>query len=241
MGFLGRDDGSAGDTAQRARVDDSPMSGAVTPMIERLMDVGIDGRGPFSSARTVSEIALAEHLEAEPAIDAMVRSHLRLAAANGFFTSLGGFVVLPVALPANVIGFYLVATRMVAGIASARGHDISQPDVRSAVLLSLVGADTGDLLRKASDAGSGRMVRLAAQRLPGPVLIAVRKGVAFRLICRVGKRAAARFGKAVPVAGGLVGAGLDTYLLKQIANHARLEFPWNAGPEPQLSTSFRKD
>jgi hypothetical protein len=34
----------------------------------------------------------------------------------------------------------------------------------------------------------------------------------------------------VPLAGGLVGAGLDTYLLKRIAEHARLEFPWKPGP-----------
>ena len=230
MEFQGKDDGPTGDTAQWARADDSPMAGAATPMIERLMDVGIDGRGPFRSAQSVTDFALAEHREVEPAIDAMVRSHLRLGAASGFVTSLGGFVALPVALPANVLGFYLVATRMVAGIASSRGHDIGRPEVRSAVLLALVGADAYDLLTKASDAGGGQLVNLAAQRLPGPVLMAVRKGVMFRLRYRIGKKSRPRFGKAVPLAGGLVGAGLDAYLLKRIADHARLEFPWKPGP-----------
>ena len=206
------------------------MAGAATPMIERLMDVGIDGRGPFSSAQSVADFALAEHHEVEPAIDAMVRSHLRLAAANGFVTSLGGFVAIPIALPANVLGFYLVATRMVAGIASTRGHDINQPEVRSAVLLALVGADADDLLKKAGDAGTGHLVSLAAERLPGPALMAVRKGVMFRLLTQVGKKSLTRFGKAVPLAGGVVGAGVDAYLLKRIADHARLEFPWKPGP-----------
>ena len=231
MEILGKDDGFAGDTAQWARVDESPVhAGVATPMIERLMDVGIDGRGPFRSAQSVADFALAEHRQVEPATDAIVRSHLRLAAANGFVTGLGGFAALPVALPANVLGFYLVATRMVAGIASSRGHDIGQPEVRSAVLLALVSADADDLVAKASDAGAGKLVNLAAQRLPGPVLMAVRKGILFRLLARIGKRSFARFGKVVPVAGGLVGAGLDTYLLKRIADHARLEFPWKPGP-----------
>jgi len=230
MVFLGSNDGPAGDTAQWARVDDRPMAGAATPVIERLMDVGIDGRGPFRSAQSVVDFTLAEHQDVEPAIDALIRSHLRLAAANGFVTSLGGFVALPVALPANIAGFYLVATRVVAGIAASRGHAISKPDVRSAVLLALVGADADDLLSKAGGAGSGHLVNLAAERLPGPVLMAVRKGVMFRLLCRVFKRSFSRFGKAVPVAGGLVGAGLDAYLLKRIADHARLEFPWKPGP-----------
>lgn len=205
------------------------MAEATSPMIERLMDIGIDGRGPFSSARTVADLAIAEHFDVEAAIDAMVRSHLRVGAANGFVTSLGGFVAIPIAMPANVLGFYLVATRMVAGIASTRGHDITAPEVRSAILLALVGADTDDLLRKASDAGTGRLVNLAAQRLPGPVLMAVRKGVAFRLFCRIGRKPLSRFGKVVPVAGGVVGAGLDAYLLRRIADHARIEFPLKAG------------
>jgi hypothetical protein len=230
MEIIGRDNGQVADTAERVRVDDRPVAGAATPMIERLMDVGIDGRGPFMSAQSVAEFALAEHRDVEPAIDAMIRSHLRLAAANGFVTGLGGFAAIPIALPANVLGFYLVATRMVAGIATSRGHDISTPEVRSAVLLALVSADADDLVGKAGNAGAGKLVNLAAQRLPGPVLMAVRKGILFRLLARIGKRSFARFGKVVPVAGGLVGAGLDTYLLKRIADHARLEFPWKPDP-----------
>jgi len=229
MTALGNDDGRGGDTTARwARVDDSLMASPGTPMIERLMDLGIDGRGPFRSARTVTDLALAEHVDAEPAIDAMVRSHLRLAAASGFVTSVGGFVALPIALPANVVGFYLIATRMVAGVASARGHDLRQREVRSAVLLALVGADADDLLRKAGYAGAGGLVSLAAQRLPGPALMALNKGVAFRLLSQVGRSSMSRFGRAVPLAGGVAGACLDTYLLKLIADHARREFPLKA-------------
>jgi hypothetical protein len=148
-----------------------------------------------------------------------------MGAAGGFVTSLGGFVTLPVALPANVLEFYLVATRMVAGIASARGYDIRQPEVRSAVLLALVGADADDLLSKAGLTKTGRLANLAAQQLPGPALMVVNKAVGFRLLTQVGKKTLTRFGKAVPLVGGVVGAGLDTYLLKRIADHSRHEFP----------------
>jgi len=225
----GNGNGPAGDRAQGTGVDDNRLPGAAASLAERLLDIGIDGRGPFSSAQSVADLALAQHFEVEPAIEAMVRSHLRLAAVNGFVTSLGGFVAIPIALPANVLGFYLVATRLVGGIASARGHDISRPEVRSAVLLALVGADADDLLKRASDAGAGHLVSLAAERLPGPALIAVRKGVTFRLLARAGRKSLTHFGRIVPLAGGLVGAGLDTYLLRRIADHARLEFPWKPG------------
>jgi len=205
--------------------DEAALGSAATRVIERLLDVGIDGKGPFDSAQKIADVALAEHAGADQAIDAIVRTHLKLAAAGGFVTSLGGFVTLPVALPANVLEFYLVATRMVASIASARGYDIRQPEVRSAVLLALVGADADDLLSKAGVTTTGRLANLAAQRLPGPALMVVNKAVGFRIMTEFGKKSLTRLGKAVPLVGGVVGAGLDTYLLHRIADYSRHEFP----------------
>jgi len=222
--IFGKDDGPPGDSPQVATVDDGGAASA-TRMIEHLLDVGIDGRGRFDSARRVADLATRRHLDAESAIDAIVLSHLRLAAVGGFVTSLGGFVVMPIALPANVLGFYLVATRMVAGIALTRGYDIRKAEVRSAVLLALVVADAEGVLKKAGYASTGRLANLAVQRLPGPVLLAVNKGVEFRLLTQAGKKSLTRFGKAVPLLGGFVGAGVDAYLLNRIAFHARQEFP----------------
>lgn len=229
MDIFGKDDESARGTTEVAKVvapsGATANASAATRMIERLMDIGIDGRGSFDSAQKVADVALAEHPGTERAIGAMVRSHLRLAAAGGFVTSLGGFVTMPIALPANVLGFYLVATRLVAGIAATRGYDIRQAEVRSAVLLALVGADADDLLKKAGYVSTGPLANLAVQRLPGPALMAVNKAVGFRLLSQIGKKSLTRFGKAVPLVGGVVGAGVDSFLLKQIADHARQEFP----------------
>jgi len=224
MGSTGKYDGRVGDITRVDGIDDA-TAGAATKMIERLMDAGIDGRGRFASAQKVAEVAIAEHPDVEGAIGATVRAHLLLGAVGGFVTGLGGFITMSVALPANVLEFYLVATRMVATIASIRGYDIRRPEVRSAILLALVGADSDDLLAKAGYAGSGRLANLAAQRLPGPALMALNKGVAFRLLTRVGRKSVTRFGRAVPLVGGVVGAGVDTFLLTRIADHARREFP----------------
>ena len=194
-------------------------------MIENILDIGIDGRGPFHSAQRIADVARAGKPDGDQAVDAVVPQHLKLAAAGGFVTGLGGFITLPVALPLNILEFYLVATRMVAAIASVRGYDIRQPEIRSAVLLTLVGADSDDLLKKAGVTATGRLSNLAAQRLPGPALMVVNKAVAFRLLSQLGKKSLTRLGKGVPLVGGAVGAGLDVYLLKRIADQARHEFP----------------
>jgi hypothetical protein len=219
--------GSAVTGSPAAVVDESDkgVSAMAANLVDRLLDVGIDGKGPFDSAQTVADNALSDQGDAERAIDSVVTRHSKMAAAGGFVTGLGGFVALPVALPANVLEFYGVATRMVGAIASLRGYDVRDQGTRSAVMLTLVGADADDLLKKAGVGGAGRLADLAAQRLPGPALMVLNKGIGFRLISSVGKSVLARFGKGVPVVGGVVGAGLDVYLLRRIAGHARKEFP----------------
>ena len=211
--------------ASGGREDHGALGNTAVRFIENLLDAGIDGKGPFDSAQQVADAARTSRPGGEQAVDAIVQQHLKLAAAGGFVTGLGGFVTLPVALPANVLEFYLVATRMVAGIASVRGYDIRQPEIRSAVLLTLVGADSDDLLKKAGVVATGRLSNLAAQRLPGPALMVVNKAVGFRLLSQVGRKSLVKLGKGVPIVGGLVGAGLDAYLLKRVADHARQEFP----------------
>lgn len=205
--------------------DASGLARTAATIVEKLLDIGIDGRGPFESAQKVADSARSDHADAEAAIDSVVRQHTKMAAAGGFVTGLGGFVTLPVALPANVVEFYAVATRLVASVASLRGYDLHLPGVRAAVMLTLVGADADDLLKKAGVVSTGRLANLAAQRLPGPALMVLNKGIGFRLVSSVGKSALSRFGKGVPVVGGLVGAGVDVYLLRRIADQARREFP----------------
>jgi hypothetical protein len=205
--------------------DDKGMSGVAANLVDRLLDVGIDGKGPFDSARTVADNAMSDQGDVERAIDAVVTRHTKLAAAGGFVTGLGGILALPVALPTNVLEFYAVATRMVGAIASLRGYDVRDQGTRSAVMLTLVGADADDLLKKAGIGRTGRLADLAAQRLPGPAIMVLNKGIGFRLVSSVGKSVLGRFGRGVPVVGGVVGAGLDAYLLRRIAGHARREFP----------------
>lgn len=215
--------------AAQAQQQEGGIAGFATDLVEKVLDIGIDGRGPFASAVEMARNAQGSTSSHKGAVDAIVRRHLATGAVGGFVTGLGGFVTMPIALPANVIEFYVVATRMVGAIAHVRGYDVNDPHIRTAIMLTLVGAEADDLLRKAgvvAGAGAGgRLTNLAAQRLPGPALMVVNKAIGFRLASRVGRSALSRFGKAVPVVGGLLGSGLDTYLLKQIADNAKVEFP----------------
>jgi len=190
------------------------------------MDVGIDGAGPLKSAKEMAAWARDDTRSTEAAVRKIARQTVARGAVGGFVTSLGGFVTMPVALPVNVVEFYVQATRMVATIAALRGYDPDDPQVRSAILLALVGSDADEVLSKAGlSTGGGRMVSLASRQLPPAGLLILNKAIAFKLIRGIGEKAFSKLGRGVPLLGGVVGGTIDTWMMKRIADHAMGEFP----------------
>jgi hypothetical protein len=213
---------SALEAARHGDADD----GAVTRLVQSLLNTGLDGAGPIDSARRVATRALADHADAERAAAAVVASHVRTGAVGGFATGVGGFVTLPIALPVNVVEFYVQATRMVGAVATLRGYDVDDPTVRTAVMLTLIGSDADKLLERAGlSTGGSRVVALASRRLGPAARLMINKAIGFRLLKTLGEKGFAQVGRAVPLVGGVVGAGFDGYMMKKIGEAATREFP----------------
>jgi hypothetical protein len=217
-----------------ANDDAGSLSGAASRLADLLIRTGIGGKGTFKSADSIAAEALERHGDRENATRWIVNSHTRMAAADGFITGVGGFITMVVSIPANIAGFYLVATRMTAAIAKVNGHDLADEAVRSAVLLCLAGEDAGDILTKVGLGGaSGRIVTRMAQGMSPTILMAVNKAVTFRILTGIGKSTLARLGRGVPLAGGVLGAAVDAVLIRRIAGAARAEF--QAGEAGQVA------
>jgi hypothetical protein len=199
--------------------------GTVDRMVTMLLDVGLDGRGPLDPVREVADEALRKAGgDREKAIAALARRTTVTGGIGGFLTGVGGFVTMPVALPVNVAEFYLQAVRMVGAVAVLRGHDVDDPRVRSMILLVLVGADADEVLKRAGMSTIGsRATSYALGGLPPAALMMINKAVGFRLMRGVSEKTLAGFGRGIPLAGGLIGGGLDGYMMKKIADHAMKE------------------
>ncbi len=196
---------------------------------DRLIRLGIDGGGPFGSAVAVAD----EHLIAaggdrEEAIRRVINTHIRLAAVSGFVTGLGGLLVLPVTIPASVGGLYLVATRMSAAIAHLRGYNIDTEEVRSAILVSLLGSAGASALKRTGIEIGKKSTAAAFKKVPGRVLIEINKKVGFRLVTKAGQKGVINLAKAVPLVGGPIGATVDGLSCNAIAGYAMRTF------EPQV-------
>lgn len=223
----GSDETATARAALDAAAEPQPDPGAIDRLMDMLVDVGLEGRGPLDPVHEVAAAALARaDGDSEKAIAALARRTTVTGSLGGFVTGLGGFVLMPVSLPVNVAEFYLQAVRMVGAIATLRGYDVAEPRVRTAVLLTLVGSDADEVLEKVGmTSTSGRVTSYALRGLPPAALMIVNKAIGFRLVRGVSEKVLSRFGRGIPVAGGLIGGGIDGFMMKQVADHAMKEFP----------------
>jgi len=198
----------------------------VSQFVRRLLELGLDGRGPFGTAADLGRKVRSHSRSDAEAIRKIRRQFVLGGGVGGFATGLGGFVTMPVAIPVNVLEFYPQATRMVGAIATVRGHDTSDPGVRTAVLVTLTGSRADDILKKAGVvSATGTLTNLALKRLPPEALMLVNKAVGMQLLKSLGERTLTKLGRAVPVAGGVIGGGVDMWMMRRIADQAKKTFP----------------
>jgi hypothetical protein len=195
---------------------------AAAGVLRQVLEIAIDGYQRFPGAEKVAERQLRKNGEdAQLAIDAVIDQHIRLAGVQGFVTSIGGLVTLPVALPANLTGIAVVQARMVAAIAHLRGYDLGDPRVRTAVITCMLGEDgVTDRLKKSSLPTSP--LGIATAPVFDPELDRLVSGeVVGELIARIsGKRMGLMVTRRVPLLGGAVGAGVDGWSTYRIGQYA---------------------
>jgi hypothetical protein len=190
-------------------------------LIEQIVKVAIHGGGPLKGAILLAE----EHLASSQndrgkAIRRLIATHVRLAAVSGFVTGLGGVVTLPVTIPAALTGLYILGARMSAGIAHLRGYDVDSEEVRSAVLVSLLGSGGTEVLKRTGVEVGRKTTAAAFRRVPGRVLIEINKTIGFRLLTKAGEKGVINLTKLVPLVGAPVGAAFDGFGCRTIATFA---------------------
>jgi hypothetical protein len=194
---------------------------ASTPAVKAFLDRAIDGMPQWPGARVVANRALERTGTVEAAVKSVIEQHLRLAGVQGFLTSLGGLVAMPLTMPANMAGLFLLQLRMTAAVAHLRGFDVDDPRVRLASLAALLGEDeVAELVR--SGVLPGPPGDLVGRRSPDPAeadrLI---KQVVQSLAARVaGKRVTVAVARRVPGLGGVVGAGVDAVNTYRVGRYA---------------------
>lgn len=160
----------------------------------------------------------------EEQADRLVRRHIALSASAGFLSGLGGWLTLPVVLPANVAGVAALQLHMAASVAALAGHDPRQAGIRERVFGCLVGAGPADPARDAEQETLDRFGLKLAERGLNLVVsstVGAAKWGAKKVVSGQIKR---RVLRGIPLLGGFIGAASDGYVTSKVAQSARDEF-----------------
>ena len=210
-----------------------PLVDSLTQIFDWAYGKAVDGMPGFDGAVALAVDYAARHASTQDAVKALIAWHSRIAAVAGFATGCGGFVALPVALPANIAGALYLQTRLVAAIAHLHGHDIRHPRVRMLVLACLSGSKAADTLRDAGIRFGTRLGRDAVGWAAPALFNKSRHAGHFAFLGTAGSRGIAGLGRFVPLLGGAVAAGFDGALTQMIGRTAHRVFTAVPPAEPQ--------
>ena len=157
----------------------------------------------------------------------MIDAQVTKCTTSGFISGLGGLITLPVAIPANISSVLYVQMRMIGALAVMGGYNLNDDEVQTMVYLCLVKSSITDVCKSAGVQVANKMTMAALKKLPGAVLTKINQKVGFRLLTKFGEKGVINLAKMVPIAGGVLGGGVDLVGTKLVAKKAYNTFILN--------------
>ena len=163
---------------------------------------------------------LSKHETKEKACRDMLKNQIAKCTTSGVVTGLGGFITMPVAIPANIGSVIYVQMRMIACTAYMADYDLNSDQTQTFVYACLAGVAVNSLLKQAGIKFGVKFANGVIKKIPGKVLTKINQKVGFRFITKFGSKGIVNLGKMLPGVGAIVGGGLDLVETKVIADRA---------------------
>lgn len=167
-----------------------------------------------------AEDYLKKEPDREKAVKAMLKNQIAKCTTSGFITGFGGFITMPVTIPANIGSVLYVQMRMIACCAYLAGYDLNSDQVQTFVYACLAGISVNEVLKQAGIKLGMKMTTKTIDKIPGKVLTKINGKIGFRFVTKFGQKGVINLGKAVPVIGSVISGGLDYAETKVIADRA---------------------
>lgn len=189
--------------------------------LDRLYDFSLSGFPGFETATELSQSYLDRPGTLRQRVNSLIRWQNVKSGSSGFVTGLGGFMTLPVAIPANLASVLFIQIRMILAIAHMGGHDLRDDRVKSLVYACLAGNVAKDILQEAGILMGTKLTTNLIYRISEQSLLSINKKIGFQLLAKTGGRGTISLGKAIPLMGGVIGGTFDVAMTNIIGNVAR--------------------
>ncbi|MGL4452304.1 MAG: EcsC family protein [Sarcina sp.] len=184
----------------------------------------VDGLPGMDTADELAQNYLKKSKSADEAIDKLITWQQTKGATSGFLTGIGGIVTLSVAIPTNITSVLYIQIRMIAAIASMKGYDLRDDQVKIMVFVALTGQGATEILKKSGMKIGQGMATTLVHKIPTEVIKAINQKVGFRLLTKFGEKGVVNLGKMIPLVGGVIGGGFDAVGTRIIGKTAKKLF-----------------
>lgn len=183
-----------------------------------LTENAVGGFGPLSGADDLALEYLndSSYENNDKRVESLINWETTKNFSTGFITGLGGFVTLPVTIPASLGASWILQMRMAAAIARIYGHDLKEDRVRTLLLCIIIGQDIKEVCKQVGIKVAQNLTYVAIRKLPVEMLKRINRAVATQLVTKAGAKGLINLTKLVPVVGGVVGGTFDAVTLSLI-------------------------
>ncbi len=200
---------------------------AVVKILDWSYDQAIQGIPGMGTAEELAISYLRTPGTAKENADKLIRYQILKCGSSGFLTNLGGLITLPIALPANMTSVLYMQLRMIAAIAYMGGYNMHNDRVKTLAFLCLCGNQVEDVLKQVGIHIGKKMTERVIQNISGSIIRQINQAVGCRLLTKFGTKGMINLSKSIPIAGGIIGGGMDAYATKIIGEKAKEMFILN--------------
>jgi uncharacterized protein (DUF697 family) len=160
-------------------------------------------------------------------VDSLIKWESSKSFGVGFVTGLGGFITLPVSLPASLTGNFVIQIRLSATIAKIYGHDLESENVRAFIKLTALGGDGVEIAKRYGIQIGTKITEDFISKIPEEIIKEINKQIGLKLMSKSGRLSIANISKiVVPVVGGLISGSIDGISCYFVAHKAKAAFAY---------------
>jgi hypothetical protein len=189
-------------------------------LLERLYPRVLDGLPGLGTPESFADRFRDEEGSLRERAERLTRAHVALSGTAGFLSGLGGWLVLPIVLPANLASVALIQLHMAASIASLAGSDPHDELTRRQVFGCLIGDTAVSDARTEEEETFDRVGLKLAERGLNFVISNAARGAKWATEKAATGFVKRRLTRGIPVLGGIIGAVSDSYVTNAVADSA---------------------
>jgi hypothetical protein len=139
----------------------------------------------------------------------------------GAVTGMGGFMTLPLAVPADLFASWRIQITMILAVAQAFRTEADPADLKTDVLIVLAGDSAKEALKRVGIEVTRAMTRKAVQKeVSQEIMVKIWGGLGRKVASRIGRKSLTRFDRATPLVGAPIGFAFDWFATKAVGRKA---------------------